>query len=256
MNESGLQSCRSYAINRSKNILNKVFDRKFHFFISGKMQEDEQSSCPFPHQDHKLPNNDPHDTQRVENHPKQHENPQLDQVEIGKTHNELPKDRVLSSIPMLNNTPWVYPSQHQFYEAMHRKKQNPVKTDMKSIVPIHNAVNEQSWKLILEFEKLHDSKDRACRPRLVKFVGRAKDYTVKARLRSFFGYALPFDRHDWVIDRCGKRVTYIIDFYNGKSDARANEVDVKMHVFLDVRPAITFEGVCDRLFMFYKTGAW
>lgn len=27
------------------------------------------------------------------------------------------------------------------------------------------------------------------------------------------GGPAPFDRHDWVIDRCGKEVRYIIDFY-------------------------------------------
>ena len=29
----------------------------------------------------------------------------------------------------------------------------------------------------------------------------------------------PFDRHDWVISRCGKEVTYLLDFYNGRGDA-------------------------------------
>lgn len=34
-----------------------------------------------------------------------------------------------------------------------------------------------------------------------------------ARLRSWFGGPLPFDRHDWYIDRCGQEVRYVIDFY-------------------------------------------
>jgi hypothetical protein len=29
-------------------------------------------------------------------------------------------------------------------------------------------------------------------------------------------YTAPFDRHDWVVDRCGTRVRYIIDFYASK----------------------------------------
>jgi len=33
----------------------------------------------------------------------------------------------------------------------------------------------------------------------------------------FGRYQLPFDRHDWVIDRCGKQVRYIIDYYDGGS---------------------------------------
>ena len=35
-------------------------------------------------------------------------------------------------------------------------------------------------------------------PKLEKFEGRPKDITPKARIRSWFGYSLPFDRHDWV----------------------------------------------------------
>ena len=31
-------------------------------------------------------------------------------------------------------------------------------------------------------------------------------------------YTPPFDRHDWVVDRCGTEVRYIIDFYTGKTD--------------------------------------
>ena len=46
-----------------------------------------------------------------------------------------------------------------------------------------------------------------CRgPRLKKFAGRPQDYSPKARLLNFLGYKLPFDRHDWVVDRCGKEV--------------------------------------------------
>lgn len=34
-----------------------------------------------------------------------------------------------------------------------------------------------------------------------------------ARIRSWLSGELPFDRHDWVIDRCGQEVRYVIDFY-------------------------------------------
>lgn len=27
----------------------------------------------------------------------------------------------------------------------------------------------------------------------------------------------PFDRHDWLVDRCGREVRYVIDFYDGGS---------------------------------------
>jgi hypothetical protein len=40
----------------------------------------------------------------------------------------------------------------------------------------------------------------------VRFVGRPQDYSPKARLLNLLGYKLPFDRHDWVVDRCGREV--------------------------------------------------
>jgi cytochrome c heme-lyase len=36
---------------------------------------------------------------------------------------------------------------------MERKNHNPNPADMKSIVPIHNAVNERAWKEVLDWEK-------------------------------------------------------------------------------------------------------
>lgn len=48
---------------------------------------------------------------------------------------------------------WVYPSEEQFYSAMERKNHNPNAVDMKTLVPIHNAVNEEAWKAVLEWEK-------------------------------------------------------------------------------------------------------
>jgi len=54
----------------------------------------------------------------------------------------------------------------------------------------------------------------------------------------------PFDRHDWVIDRCGKEVRYVIDYYGGEDDV-ANDVPV---FHLDVRPALdSVESAMDRL---------
>ena len=60
------------------------------------------------------------------------------------------------------------------------------------------------------------------------------------------GYKLPFDRHDWVVDRCGTHVRYIIDFYGG--NAEQTEAPAAMH--LDVRPALDSFGACvDRVRM-------
>ncbi len=52
-------------------------------------------------------------------------------------------------------------------------------------------------------------------------------------------YTPPFDRHDWIVDRCGTEVRYIIDFYNGEP-ARGDARPIAMH--LDVRPALDSIG--------------
>lgn len=48
---------------------------------------------------------------------------------------------------------WVYPSEEMFFNAMKRKNYDPEAADMRTIVPIHNAVNEQAWKEIKAWEK-------------------------------------------------------------------------------------------------------
>jgi cytochrome c heme-lyase len=48
---------------------------------------------------------------------------------------------------------WIYPSEKMFFEAMKRKSFDPEAADMKTIVPIHNAVNERAWMEIKQWEK-------------------------------------------------------------------------------------------------------
>ncbi len=48
---------------------------------------------------------------------------------------------------------WIYPSEQMFFEAMKRKAYDPDGADMKTIVPIHNAVNERAWKEIKQWER-------------------------------------------------------------------------------------------------------
>lgn len=47
---------------------------------------------------------------------------------------------------------WIYPSEEMFFNAMKRKEWDPKAEDMRTIVPIHNAVNERAWKEIQEWE--------------------------------------------------------------------------------------------------------
>lgn len=60
---------------------------------------------------------------------------------------------------------------------------------------------------------------------------------------SLCSYELPFDRHDWIVDRCGKEVRYIIDYYDGEINK-----DTYQFSTLDVRPAFdSLEAVWDRM---------
>ena len=47
-------------------------------------------------------------------------------------------------------------------------------------------------------------------------------------------YQAPFDRHDWVVDRCGTKMRYIIDFYTVKA---APVAPSGLAFFIDARPA-------------------
>lgn len=188
---------------------------------------------------------------------------------------------------------WIYPSQRMFYDAMQRKQHDPHAPDMATVVPIHNAVNERAWKEILKWEapymsscldqtpardssspsthiprQIPDTKaakttdtvrgDALQGPKLVSFSGTAKSLTPRARWNSLLGYTRPFDRHDWIVDRAGTRVDYVIDFYAGKPSASATghqrpeaNADPKqspLNFYLDVRPKLnTIEGCRMRL---------
>lgn len=162
---------------------------------------------------------------------------------------DLPVEREISSIPRTGtNGKWVYPSEKQFFEAMKRKNWNPEAADMQTVVPIHNAVNERAWYQILKWEEGQGG-DSCGGIKLTSFKGDSKKLTPKARIKLFLGYQRPFDRHDWVIDRCGKEIEYVIDFYSGKP----NPINPNVASFyLDVRPKLnTFEGIKLRIVKFF-----
>ncbi|WVQ99186.1 hypothetical protein IAU59_006318 [Kwoniella sp. CBS 9459] len=141
---------------------------------------------------------------------------------------------------------WVYPSEQQFFNAMMRKNHKPRAADMRTIVPIHNAVNEKAWEQILVWESKIEGSEKCGGPRLVSFVGKPRERTPKAWLKTAFGYTPPFDRHDWLVDRCGTQVRYVIDFYTGR--AGSGDDAGKMSFYLDVRPAVdNWEGVKTRV---------
>lgn len=176
----------------------------------------------------------------------------------------LSTDRQKSSIPKADGSGnWMYPSEQMFWNAMIRKGWNWKDhvegkdpqyegkqgedgkfhgKDMSEIIKIHNANNENAWLEVLKWERALHQKECPMGPRLKRFYGDATNFTPRARIRNWFGYELPFDRHDWVIDRCGTEVKYIIDFYEGEIDPKGS------FALLDVRPAMDRLGnVWDRM---------
>ncbi|KAL8287808.1 hypothetical protein RB600_003640 [Gaeumannomyces tritici] len=153
---------------------------------------------------------------------------------------------------------WVYPSEKMFFEALRRKgsaggPDGARAADMRTVVPIHNAVNERAWREIKAWEAPYCgggsdvAAGAACPggPRLESFSGLAAKMSPRARINTWLGYTAPFDRHDWVVDRCGVRVEYVIDFYAGRPGGPAGAaVPQKLNFYLDVRPKLnTWEGV-------------
>lgn len=63
---------------------------------------------------------------------------------------------------------------------------------------------ERARAQVLRWERRHVGE--CCCPRLRKFEGKPTQFSPKARLLNLLGYKLPFDRHDWIVDRCGRDV--------------------------------------------------
>lgn len=177
----------------------------------------------------------------------EHSSDSIPEIPVYTTDVALPEEREISSIPRTGaGQNWIYPSQKQFFEAMKRKNWNPDSEVMQTVVPIHNAVNERAWYQIMKWEEGRG--DSCGGVQLTSFKGDSKKLTPKAWIKWIFGYQKPFDRHDWTVDRCGKEIDYVIDFYAGKPNP--NMVGMASF-YLDVRPKLnSVEGFKLRVLKF------
>mmetsp|Transcript_6830 Transcript_6830/g.12025 ORF Transcript_6830/g.12025 Transcript_6830/m.12025 type:complete len:218 (+) Transcript_6830:60-713(+) len=169
--------------------------------------------------------------------------PEMSQEAAEDQKGSLSKHREVSTIPKTHSEEnWVYPSPQQFYNALLRRNKEAEEGCMEDVVRVHNATNERTWDLILDWESQHR---KICpTPSLLRFVGRSEELSLGARWSKHFSYrGIPFDRHDWYVDRCGlKVVRYVIDYYDdplAKNDAE---------ITIDARPAFdSFGAAVDRL---------
>ena len=166
----------------------------------------------------------------------------------------LPTDRVASNIPKGGtSSTWLFPSPQMVFNALNRKGKGSDVTeeDMESFVHAHNTMNEATWRQVMTWEKLHPD----CQaPTLLKFIGKPHDLSPIAWMRQMIGGPAPFDRHDWTIDRCGKEVRYVIDFYFYEDKAGTPGA-----FEIVTRPALdTFESALDRVKMgvYVKFAEW
>ncbi|CCK71446.1 cytochrome c1 heme lyase CYT2 KNAG_0H00300 [Huiozyma naganishii CBS 8797] len=190
----------------------------------------------------------------------------------------LSEDRQLSSIPRTDTGKnWVYPSEKQFRDSLLRKGKNAVPLPAtggssggggappgaddavyRSIIPIHNSVNERVWRCIREWESPGGGLrgGGAAGPgsgdiTLTSFKGDFRKWTPRAWIRHYvFRMSRPFDRHDWLVHRTqsGRSLEYVIDFYYADS-GRSNVPEV----VLDVRPKLnSWEGVKLRVKHWFK----
>lgn len=171
--------------------------------------------------------------------------PEMPQTPAATQSMDLKKDREVSSIPKTGEAGnWVYPSPQQFYHALLRKNKEAEAEAMDDVVYGHNVTNERSWKAVLDWEKLHS---KSCpTPSLLRFVGRQKDLSWGGWWSKQLSYrGVPFDRHDWFVDRCGQRtVRYVIDYYD---DIKAGDAE-DLQITVEARPAIDTTGdFLDRL---------
>ena len=95
-------------------------------------------------------------------------------VDHGASAN-APNAEIESGVDASGN--WVYPSEKMFFDAMKRKGYDARVADMKTVVPIHNAVNERAWAQIKEWEAPYLAKS--------KYV----DFSIK-KLQNFQCYCL------------------------------------------------------------------
>ena len=95
-----------------------------------------------------------------------------------------------------------------------------------------------AWRGITEFESLPRLGGGCPETKFVKLLTN-QGPTVKSRALGALGYPTPFDRMDYIVDRCGTHHRYIVEFY------QTSETEFQV----DARPAFNSgAGWIDRVF--------
>merc|ERR1719266_1865101 len=84
----------------------------------------------------------------------------------------------------------------------------------------YNMDDEAAWKEIMKWESMHTHKEDGSKidSKMHSSECRADFYSPKARLGALMGFKLPFDRHDCIVNRDGKEIRYVVEYYHDKKD--------------------------------------
>lgn len=149
---------------------------------------------------------------------------------------------------------WEYPSAQQLYNAMVRKGYEQSGEHVESMLSVHNFLNEEAWREILEWERWHPDAPTGVDASLMKFTGVPDQLSPKAWWYVTFrkGHR-PFDRHDWFVDRdgSGRLARYVIDYYEAPNDDEGEPV-----FSLDIRPALDSPGAAYQRIARWSTETW
>jgi len=220
------------------------------------VEASKKQSCPYEHQTPQNGNEDPPKVYNVYGQlidPTNQMPVNPNQLPLPGQQKHLPTDRIKSTIPKGGtNDTWTYPSPQMFYNSLIRKEKdsNLEQDEMTLLVAIHNNMNEHTWQEIMRWE---GTSTMDCPISLLKFHGRPHDHTPTAKLWHWLGRPLPFDRHDWIVDRCGTQIRYVIDYYYQQGGTPPQQ-QVGTHgsrvsdIVVHVRPALdSFTSLWNRI---------
>lgn len=151
----------------------------------------------------------------------------LEQKQLPRPGQPIPlaTNREQSNIPKADGGFFMYPSEQQAYNAMLRKGKDPDVYRAKDFINTHNDMNERGWNQVLKYESVTHPECKDVK--LKRFSG---DYAGRPDGS--------FDRHHWLISRCGKEeATYVLDYFDKKkidtSTMPYSNDEIEIRVFPD-----------------------
>jgi len=75
-----------------------------------------------------------------------------------------------------------------------------------------------AWEQIFKWEAMHGGGMECGGIKLISFARFKSNRTPSAAWAVFMGHKPPYERQDWITDRCGVINRYIIDFYKRPRD--------------------------------------